>query len=473
VFPNGPRGSLLRRRVVVTFRNAPVQIVCGILLLGALTALACDDDPEGLDPVPLVLTVTPAHQWAGGEVRITVVGAPYEDADVVVAGADTLEIFDRQSFLLGVRLPTGANGPTTLAVLRDGESLGTVITEAYGFEETRIYPVPIGDEITEFPVEWGVAVVSQADGSGDTSEGFSWIHLSAGISRHFPGTSGPNQGKLYRVGVDPVSGDLYFEWDSSLHTVHKGKIIGGELVDLGWVNRPCHRWGCEPLAGDIWVLHEYPLTCRVVTSPDGERCETIHSPGSSEFWGDDPRWIARLWSADIALIEQAALRMSTGEYAYLVTGLKFEFNIAVDEGRGVFYTSNGGYDEESEQAVMLIRTMRGDDGVVIRSVRIETSIDAERADRNGEGMPDLAYDQDRDVLLIHRLETRTLEVRDPVTLELKGEVALRDRPDNWYEAQVVVDPDTDHAFIVYSRGGWRDVGPPPDTPVISIRLPPI
>jgi len=76
------------------------------------------------------------------------------------------------------------------------------------------------------------------------------------------------------------------------------------------------------------------------------------------------------------------------------------------------------------------------------------------------------------VLLVHRIETRTLEVRDPVTLELKGEVALRDRPDGWYEAQVLVDPDTDHAFIVYS-GAWKDGGPTQGTPVIAIRLPPM
>ena len=461
-------------------RIVPITVVRGFLFLGVLVPLgllACDDDPTGLELTPPILTVTPSQQWAGGEVRISITGDMFEDDEVVVAGTDTLEIFDRQSFLLGVRLPTDVNGSTTLDVIRDGETLGSVTVEAFGFEEYRVYPVPMRDEITEFPIEWGVAVVSQADGGGDTSEGFSWIHLSTGISRHFSSTSDPNMGKLYRVGVDPVNGDLYYEWNGS-YEVHKGKIIGGELVDLGWANLPCQRWGCEPLAGDIWVLHEGPFTCRVVTSPEGERCETTHYPDPSEFWGDDPRWIARLWSADIALIEQAALRMSTGQLAYVLnwwnhpTGRIQGFNVATDEGRGLFYISNGGYDEENEQAVMLIRTLRGDDGVVIRSVTIETSIDAEQADRNGEGVPDLAYDPDRDVLLVHRIETRTLEVRDPVTLELKGEVALRDRPDGWYEAQVLVDPDTDHAFIVYS-GAWKDGGPTQGTPVIAIRLPPM
>jgi hypothetical protein len=86
------------------------------------------------------------------------------------------------------------------------------------------------------------------------------------------------------------------------------------------------------------------------------------------------------------------------------------------------------------------------------------------------GVADLAYDPLRDVLLIHR--SRSLEIRDPLMGTLKGEVALPDRPDGWYEARILVDPDTDHAFIVYS-GAWKDGGPTQGTPVIAIRLPPM
>ncbi len=449
--------------------NVPTAMLSTCLFIGVLAFLACDDDSTGPESTPPVLTVSPSHQWAGGEVRISITGDMFEDGGVVVAGADTLEVFDRQSFLLGVRLPTVANGSTTLTVLRDGEALGSVTVEAYGFEAHRVYPVPMNDEITEYPVEWGVGVVSMADGGGDTSKGFSWIHPSTGISRHFPGSSDPGLKRLFRVGVDPISGELYYE-DSG--PIHRGRIIGGELVDLGWVNRPCQRWGCEPLAGDIWVVLEGPSTCRVVQGQDGESCVGIHYPGA-EYWGDDPWWIARLWSSDIALVEHAALRISTGELAYVLnwwnhpTGFLGKFHVTTDERRGFFYASTLAVDEESELISIRIRSIRGEDGVIIRSVDIPTGFLRDEACWIADCAPELAYDPDRDVILIHRHDTRTVEFRDPELLQLKGEVALAQSPAGWYEALVLVDPDMDRAYVVYS--GARD----PGTPVVSIRLPPI
>ena len=443
-------------------RSSRIILIRGFLLLGAFLVLACDDDTTGPESTPPVLTISPSQQWAGGEARIQIVGERFLDEDVVVAGDDTLEIFDRQNFVLGVRLPTDVNGPTTLDVIREGKALGSVTVEAYGFEETRIYPVPINDMMTEFPVEWGVAVVGQSDDAGETSAGFSWIHPSIGISRHFPGTSDPDLGRLFRVGVDPVSGILYHEWNWA-YEVHAGQIIGGELVDLGWVNRPCQRWGCEPLAGDIWVVHEWLVTCRVVSGDEGDGCATIYSPGVGG-WGDDPPWIARLWSADIALIETAAMRISTGELAYRLRSQPALFNVTTDEGRGLFYASGGFYDSENHQAVKQINTIRGEDGVVTRSLTVERI----ETDTFHGWNPALAYDPLRDVLLIHR---SSLEIRDPLMGTLKGEIALLDHPDSYLEARILLDPDTDHVFIVYS-GAWKDGRPTPGTPVTSIRLPP-
>ncbi len=463
-------------------RIVPIVVVRGFLFLGALVPLgilACDDEPAGPESIPPNLTVTPSHQWAGGEVGIEIVGKSFEDGDVVVAGTDTLEVVTWQQFRITFRLPTSANGPTTLTVLRDGETLGRVTAEAFGFEEYRTYPVRLEHYITEVPVDWGVSVVSPAyyGGNGDTSKGFVWIHPSSGMHRQFSGT--PDLEPMYRTGVDPVGADIYFEYDIwcdqpgvDCKPVHVARVVGGELVDLGWVNRPCQRWGCEPLAGDIWLVHEYLMTCKVVRGPAGDICEPIET-----LWGDDPQWIRRLWSADIALIEHVAFRMSTGQYAYTIgpehlTGPLWTFSATTDEGRGLFYICNRAIDDETESLMMRIRTVRGEDGAVIRSVDIPTEVEPDESGSFPGSIPDLGYDQARDVLLIHRTDTWVVEFRDPVTLELKGEVALPDHPDGWMEARILVDPDTDHAFIVYSAA-WKDDGPTQGTPVVAIRLPPM
>ena len=218
----------------------------------------------------------------------------------------------------------------------------------------------------------------------------------------------------------------------------------------------------EPLAGDIWVVHEWLLTCRIVTPPEGNGCATIDNGWG--FTGDDPAWIRRLWSADVALIEHLAFRMSTGMFAYILRDLWREFPhfiVTTDEGRGLFYASTAEKDDENERVIRRIHTLRGADGVKIRSFAVSSE---------SGGVADLAYDPLRDVLLIHR--SRSLEIRDPLMGTLKGEVALPDRPDGWKEARILVDPDTDHAFIVYS-GAWKDGGPTQGTPVIAIRLPPM
>lgn len=464
--PFGPRGSPARRRVVVTCRTLPTPVVCGFLLLGSLSGLACDDDPAGPDSIKPVLTVSPTEQWAGGEVRISIVGMPFEDGDVVVAGSDTLEIFDRQYFLLGVRLPTDGNGLTALTVLRDGESLGSVETEVYGFEEFRNYPDRLAHYITEFPVEWGVAVVGPAYWEEvNISEGITWIHLSSGMHRRFAGTPDPSLTRMYRTGVDPVSGELYFELrgsdGSDRPNLHRARIVGGQLVDLGWVSRTCNRWGCEPLAGDIWIAHEYLFTCRLAAGPEPKSCEFIE-----HLRGDDPQWIRRLWSADIGLVQTHAFRMSTGEFVYSLrhghpTTLHPLSKFTTDEGRGLFYASNGGTTPDSVSGFR-IHALQGHDGTRVRSSPV---VEADRY------FPQLGYDPDRDVILIVRHDTWTVEIRDPILFQLQGEIQLPDLLDDWLDSIVLVDRDTDRAFIVYSAG-WVDGGPTPGTPVFSIRLPP-
>ena len=172
------------------------------------------------------------------------------------------------------------------------------------------------------------------------------------------------------------------------------------------------------------------------------------------------------------LIEHVAFQMSTGLFAYMVDLGRghWQFRITTDEGRGLFYASTNHYDGEGGR-VMQIHTLRGVDGVKIRSFQVQSSDDRDEAfkgdHRHGPG-PELGYDPLRDVLLIHR---SSLEIRDPLMGTLKGEIALLDHPDSYLEARILLDPDTDHAFIVYS-GAWKDGRPTPGTPVTSIRLPP-
>jgi len=273
-----------------------------LALVATLTAAGCQESPTV--PNPPQFLVSPGQQWAGGTVEIPPSGG-FRAGDVVLRGADTLAVVYHATADVSLRLPIDANGPTTLEVRRDGNLLGEVTAEVYGFQQLTVYPGRMDDIITELPVPRGVSVVARTYGSyGDGSAGgFVWIYPSTGLHRTFPGT--PNLPHLFRVGVDPLKAEVYYEWKPAparpcesvtCVLVQKARIVGGELIDLGWVNRPCNRWGCEPLAGDIWIAPDGALTCRVVSTPTGETCEHI-----SSGFGDDPQGIERLWSRDVGL----------------------------------------------------------------------------------------------------------------------------------------------------------------------------
>jgi hypothetical protein len=347
------------------------------------------------------------------------------------------------------------------------------VTDAFGFEKTSVYPVPLLNYLTAVPSDWGVSVVgpaySASYGQGPTGPGISWIHLSAGIARQFPGT--PDLRALYRTGVDPVSGELYWEWerDSDGNRLRKAKVVAGELRDLGWVARPCQRWGCEPLLDDIWINLDELHTCRVVAGPTGESCEVIEY-----LWGDDVQGISRLHSSDVAVVldwPAPVFRLSTGRLAYWFQagprrggGARSNGIVATDEGRGVFYFGMvQPHPNWSDSLVLRIQTVRGADGFVVRAHDIPVP------PRNVASR--LAYDPKLDLLLILLEHSPALELRDPVSFELIGRVNLPTEPHSWGDALVLPDEDTGRIYIAFSGArGFPGVEPENSTPVIAIRL---
>jgi len=431
-----------------------------VAALAALLLLTACSDPATAPP-SLGYAAEPAHVWAGGEVAVTVTNGTFRTGDVVLLGTDTLAAVSGDPASVAFRIPTDVNGPISLTVFRNGTSLGEAAVEAYGLEALRDYPGHMDDMISPVPVPSGVSVAARTYEAGDcrgaSGGDFVWIYPSTGMHRSFTGTS--CESDLYRVGVDPVTGDLYPEYrqgtpeecdGGQCELVHRTRIVGGELVDLGWVRRPCNRWGCEPLAGDIWIMPDAALTCRVVSTPTGDTCEWI-----SVGFNDDPQGVERLWSRDVGLSlgPPIAFRMSTGEELYRLPG--FSLSAAPDEARGLFYlgTVSSG-----------IVVVRGEDGTTERTHPVN-------------GVSFLAYDPTRDLLFVLRYDTRTLDARDPVSFELRGQVAVPDEIVSWTYARVLVDEFTQRLYLVFGAvtvgdPELDDLRPASGTPVVAVRLPP-
>lgn len=462
-------------------RSAPRRLRFLALTL-VLGHPGCADSPTVPDPTQF--SASPNEQWAGGPVTVTASGGAFEVGDVIARGSDTLAVVEGRVQSVALRVPADANGPTTLSVSRAGRSLGDVVLEAYGFEGLRVYPGLMSDMISDFPVPNGVSVVARRyeEGCcGDTGGGFVWIYPSTGQHRAFAST--PDLADLFRVGVDPLVPEVYYEYrfgtesecvqESNCDLVHRARIVGGDLVDLGWVERPCNRWGCQPLVGDTWIALDGALTCQVVPTPNGETCEYINS----DFNADDPLGLEYLWSEDVALLlgPSIAIRISTGEKIYSVP--EFSYSVAVDETRGLFYLSARILERLDESMRVEILAVRGDDGSEERTFGLTLTCPGDSSGPTSCSEPDLAYDEARDLLYLLRSDTRTLEARDPVTFELLGQVALPVEVGDWYFARVLVDDFTKHVFIVLASAtlwdpGFGDYRPASGTPVVEIRLPP-
>ncbi len=419
-----------------------------LLVLAALVHTRCGDPPTAPSD-PVRLTVIPERQWAGAQVELTAAGFAILDGDAVEIGGAPVDAAPVDADRVRVRVPTTADGTQEVRIRREGNIVARGQVEAFGLVEYRSFPIRFTDMLSRVPSETGISLVGRGGGAGASQRAFAWIELSTGVHRTFENAMG-DPSELYRVGVDPLTGELYHEWAGG--EVHRGRIVGGELVDRGWVPRPCQRWGCEPLAGDIWFRYDYPETCRVVQTPDGESCEFI----AGDF-GDDPQRLERLWSADVALLEafnvRSAFRISTGEIAYRFgpeTPNDFlgSFHLTTDEGRGLFYVGQRLREVEGRR-VFPILAMRGTDGAVVRSFALEVDSDMQQT----ADPPRLGFDPVRDLLLVHRSDTRTLELRNPESFELRGEISVADHPPGSLALPalpVLVDPDADRAYLVYA-----------------------
>lgn len=439
------------------------RVVRRSLLVAALFLSSCDDPPTA-PPDPVRLSVIPERQWAGAQIELTSARFTFFLEDSIEVGGETVDGHVVAADRVRVRIPTTADGVLQVRVRRGGRVVAEGQVEAFGLAEYRAFPVRFTDILSRVPSQAGISLVGRGGGAGASEQAFAWIELSAGVHRTFEDAMG-SPSDLYRIGVDPVTGDLYHEWAGD--QVHRGRIVGGELVDLGWVTRPCQRWGCEPLAGDIWFKYDWPETCRVVETPDGESCELI----ASDF-GDDPQRLERLWSADVALLEsfnvRSAFRISTGEIAYEFgpeTPHPFlgSFHLTTDEGRGLFYVGQS-LREVDGRTVYPILALRGSDGTVVRSFELEPGSDPAPP----HDPPLLGFDPVRDLLLLHRPDTRSLELRRPESFELRGEISLADRPSGSLvlpALPVLVDPGGDRAYLVFIQGTLD-----PGTNVAVIRL---
>lgn len=422
--------------------------VRGFLFIAALGLFACDDPPTA-PPDPVRLSATPERQWAGAQVELSAAGFEFRETDVVELDGKPVAATPLSAALVRIGLPTTSDGIQEVRIRRDGRTVAEGQVEAFGLQEYRTFPVRFWDIVSRVPSETGIQLAGRGGDAGASDRAFAWIELSTGVHRTFEDAMG-DPSHLYRIGVDPLSGDLYHEWTDG--GVHRGRIVGGELVDLGWVARPCQRWGCEPLFGDIWFKYDWPETCRVVETPDGESCELI-----AWDFGDDPQRLERLWSADVALLEsfnvRSAFRISTGEIAYAFgpetpNPYLGSFHLTTDEGRGLFYVGQSAreVDGRLERRVL---ALRGTDGSIARSFVVERDPEAPVP----YDPPRLGFDPVRDLLLLYFEDTGSLELRDPVSFERRGEVSLADHPPGRLDLSalpVLVDPGADRAYLVFA-----------------------
>ena len=249
--------------------------------------------------------------------------------------------------------------------------------------------------------------------------------------------------------------------------------VGGELVDLGWIERPCNRYSCQPLAGDTWIALDGAYTCRVVSSPTADVCRPI----DSSFNADDPPGIEYLWSRDVALLvgPSVAIQISTGKHIWQLHD--WYNSAAVDEARGLFYLSARVEEWPEEYRRVEIVTVRGDTGEEERAFELTLSCPGDVTPPVSCREPEIGYDPARDLLYLLRGDTRTVQARDAVTFELRGEIALPHEIGYWSHARVLVDDFTQRVFVVLSAARlWNQTDQEyrrsEGTPVIEIRLPP-
>lgn len=434
-----------------------------------LLSVGCEDPPTAIDRASL--SADPIHQFAGGTIRITSLDAAFREGDVVVSGPDTLAVESSEPSRLTVRLPGDWNGPRTVVVRRGGEALGRVEIEAHGFLRRTLYAERFTRQLTDLPTGAGLSIVGPGRfGAGTGGPGLVWIEPSSGVHRWFPGAVIDTE--CYRVGVDPRVGELYAATEYPCERLEVYRIAGGELSWQRSDSLPCWYWGCEPLSEHIWLQFEPSGTCRIDRDGGVTTCEAI----DAYWWNDEPQGLTRLYSADVALIEDShgpVYRISTGELAYVFdeshpAGRRLLNSAAADETRGVFYTIGSATEEELDSPGYVIRALRGTDGVPLRQfVFEEHPTGAHRVQP-----PEVGYDPERDVIFVVRGDTWSIDVLDPESFELRGRIAIAGQPYMWDAGRVVVDTAADLAHVVVSLPQTTELQPIPGTPVITLRLPP-
>jgi len=428
-----------------------------IILLWAVMLAGCGSDP--LSPIPASVAVHPEHQWAGATLVLELAGVEAQGSRLgVYANGLPLEVEHWDGHQAIVRVPETATGPLDLEVDYEGQKLPAGQVEIYGFSRYVEYPSRLQWFIQEYPVDYGVSVVSpysvpyRVSGEWDAGS-FSWIHLSTGVSREFDVDHSPGD-NCHGVGL--LLNPPAVVTCPSHDTTHVWRIEATRLVDHGPGIIPgAYRWFGQ-VSRDFWI-EIWPHWGYMRRMADGARVPSV------EFRVEDSYGVEVLESQALLTIESYSynapvISTETGEVIYKLGPEVSEppiygvLGAAADEGRGRFYIAAGG----------LIASIEARTGKVLNYRELGPF-------RNQ--FP-LEHASGPDVLLVLDMVVRKLLILDPETLGDLGRIDLDAvMPRCAYGKKVVADPDANMAYLVFADACSCDGVWIRGTPVVEISLP--
>lgn len=426
-----------------------------------LIAVACGDSPFA--PASVEVSAEPAHAWPGTPLVLRFENAGRSGVKLsVFANGDKLRVEHWDGSIAIVLIPETASGTLEINVDYDGRNMQAGSVEVYGFSKYIEYPSRLQWFIQEYPVDYGVSVVSpysipyRVSGEWDAGS-FSWIHLSTGVSREFDVDHSPGQ-NCHGVGL--LLSPPAVVTCPSHDTTHVWRIEATRLADHGPGIFPgAYRWFGQ-VSDDYWI-EIFPHGGRMRRMSDGY----VHP--STEFHGqftvEDSYGVEVLESQSLLTIESYSynapvISTETGEVLYKLGPEVSEppiygvLGAAADERRGRFYIAAGG----------LIASIEAQTGKILKHRELGPF-------RNQ--FP-LEHAPGPDVLLVLDMGERALLVLDPETLGDLGRIDLDAvMPTCAYGKKVLADPDANMAYLVFADACSCDGTWIRGTPVIEIRLP--
>jgi len=175
-----------------SFRTGPpgcpgLRYLASLVLIGAFAS--CDRSPTIPETEP-ALTTSPASQWAGGAIRITLADRDPESIGAVIAGTDSLAFQPDGASALTAYLPADANGTREIWLEMPGERLRAGVVDVHGLEGTEVMMPRLVRGLRDWeggpagaavlgPTPGGLAILRPAARSASTFEGIhaaSWLY---------------------------------------------------------------------------------------------------------------------------------------------------------------------------------------------------------------------------------------------------------------------------------------------------------